>query len=89
MPDCDRTASSAERRRSQRTEDADPYDVRYAGTKCGLFIGTDGAYAGSCHDGGYRGKCRFRFCTVVLLLVSLYLLLYYSAENILKSSKRN
>ena len=74
MPDGNRTASSSERRRSQRTKTAAPHSVRIAGTECRLFIGTDRAYAGGRHCGSHCGKCRFCFCSAVILPVSLYLL---------------
>ncbi len=86
MPDNDSVAPSAEWGWGKGTEIADYHYVRLTGTECGLFIGTDRAYAGSRHDGGSCRKCRFCLCAIVLLLVYLYLLLYYSPHKAFQGS---
>ena len=89
MPDIYSASSFVEWGGGQRTEIIDTNHVRFSGTECRLFIVTDGAYTGSFHDCSDRGKCGFRFCAALLLLVYLYLLLHSSAKNIFKNPWSN
>ena len=77
MPDNDSVAPSAEWGWGKGTEIADYHYVRLTGTECGLFIGTDRAYAGSRHDGG---SCRMSVlplchCVIAGLFISIVILL--------------